>query len=422
MRRRTGRTSGPRTPAILLLLLVAGARCGGNRHPDDSSPSLRPPTESERSGEAVFKRENCGRCHTLFERAGGGQEPVLSSTPPGGSPTSRVGPDLGLEGHRRSDDWQLAHLYAPGALEPGSPMPASRHLFHPENGRPVPTREGIDLVAYLQRLGRGERDVWADRRSLEPAIPAPPAVDDDLGLRGEELYRRHCAPCHGEEGNGRGEAAVLLAIPPRNFVAGPFRYKSTHAGEPPKDSDLFRSITLGSGTGASMPSFDWLSPRDRWALVVRIKRFSSPARPIGLEGPFGRGAPGGPWNDVTNTGPAGERGDPAGEGRRLFEDLGCGSCHGAAATGMTREEAGADWRDATGAPVPWASDLTHACSLRGGASPEALATDILLGVEPAMPSYAADLLESEGLRNLIGYLRSLDTPGRHAAPAGEPKR
>ena len=199
----------------LLILLAAVALVPGCRDRQPSSRAAALPgasdhpdtvlaTDRERSGEAIYRRENCARCHTLFDRP---RDAVVEDT------GSRVGPDLGLEGHRRSDDWHYAHLYAPDAVVRGSRMPASRHLFRPQGGLPVPTEEAADLVGYLQALGRARRDIWAEWRRREPDIPAPPAVDEVLLRRGIDLYGRRCSACHGEAGDGVAALSWASAEP-----------------------------------------------------------------------------------------------------------------------------------------------------------------------------------------------------------------
>ena len=352
------------------------------------------------AGEAIFRRENCGRCHTLYGDPREGSPFMEWEPPPAGSLASRVGPDLGHEGHRRSDDWHSAHLLAPALVVPGSTMPASPHLFRPgPDGRPAPTRDAVDLVAFLQVLGLSSGDVWAARRSREPEIPPPPPADGALRARGNALYEARCAPCHGTSGDGRGQAADLLLFPPRDFVAAHYRFRSTLPGLPPKDEDLFRSVSLGTGTGSAMPGFSFLPATDRWALVLRVKEFSPALRGTGLR--LSPGPPRGP-----------EAGIEPGlieEGRVLWRSLGCPACHGDRGTGLTREEANAAWADPAGVPIPRSGDLTHDCALRAGASGEAVERSIRFGVGLAMPAYGEALPGPRALAALRSFVLWLRT-------------
>ncbi len=324
---------------------------------------------------------------------------------------SRVGPDLGEEGHRHSDDWQYAHLYAPGVLVPGSPMPAMRRFFRAgASGRPHPSEEAVDLVAFLQALGRSRRDIWSEFRRADPEIPAPPAASQALVERGKERYGEYCAACHGAAGDGRGAAAPLLLFLPRDFVAAQYRFRSDDTGDAPLDADLFRTITLGTGTGSAMPTFYWLTAADRWALVLRIKEFSPRLRGRALKAAARPSEDPAGWSEAerhaTGAGPRVE------EGRRLWLDLGCAQCHGGDARGLSREEAGASWADPLGVVVPVSGDLTHACGYRGGASPRAV-DQALFGLGLVMPSYRDAVprkADRQALREYVLALRDGLTP------------
>lgn len=104
--------------------------------------------------------------------------------------TRRLGPDLANVGNRRADaDWQLQHLYAPGAGTKDSTMPAYRFLFTqhrvakghspdalhltgayapPAGIEIVPTEKARALVAYLLSLR-------ADAPLFESPVTPPPA-------------------------------------------------------------------------------------------------------------------------------------------------------------------------------------------------------------------------------------------------------
>jgi mono/diheme cytochrome c family protein len=382
----------------------------------------RPLTGEERAGEAIYRRENCARCHTLFD-APPPEGPVSLPVPPTPSALdARVGPDLGVEGHRRSDDWHHAHHYAPDVVVPGSRMTAYRHLFRPgPDGRPEPTADARRLVAWLQTLGRERRDVWAEVRLRDPAIPAPDGRPDGERLAlGARLYARHCVACHGVRGDGRGPAAALLARPPQDFTAAAQRFRSTPPGEAPRDADLFRSITLGTGTGSAMPGFGHLEAEDRWALVRRIREFAPGlgGRGVELDARDDAPAAAGP---AAGDAPAPAPGDDlVAAGAALFAELGCAACHGPRAEGRTAPGDGTSWRDETGRPIPATGDLRHPCGLRAGASEAALARALHDGVGPVMPSFALAL---EGRpwapRAVRAWLLSLD-PDRGAAGTSAP--
>jgi mono/diheme cytochrome c family protein len=286
-------------------------------------------------------------------------------------------------------------------------MPASPRLFETgataSGGPPAPTVEALRLVAYLQALGRGRRDAWAEFRRRDPLIPPPPAGRSALLQRGRLLYGTLCSTCHGRQGDGQGPAAALLSPPPRDLAAAHYRFKSTPGDELPRPADLYRVITLGTGIGSAMPSFHWLPPPDRWALVFRVQAFSRRPWP----------APSDPGATVATPArepraiPAPPSGADLSEGRRLWDALGCASCHGAAGEGLTAEQAGMRWSGADGPPLRRSGRLTHACDLKGGASGEALLRAVLGGVGVAMPAYGEALPDPATQRALRDYLLSL---------------
>lgn len=421
MKPRHQRPDGSLSLPTLLLTATLLAACGGadstsrvppsggaipsgpqsSAFPPGLGPEIEPGPE-ERMGEEVYRSEHCDRCHTTRDA------PPVSGTAALPVPAlpelfdSRVGPDLGLEGHRRSDDWQYAHLYAPDVLVPGSRMPSSRHLF--EAGPALPPRpkpEAVRLVAWLQALGRGRRDVWAEFRSREPLIPEPPRDDaralDEAGAR---LYSRHCVMCHGEAGDGGGAAAALLRFPPRDLRRGDFHFRSVPIALGASDVDLFRVVTLGTGAGAAMPSFAHLPAADRWALVHRVRAFAAPAAkgaataPTPGEPAFKAPAAPSPAanaaGEAAPRGPSGEDTRPAGE--QIWSAWGCGICHGARGAGGS---------------VTLGSDLRHACTRRGGGSVQAFERALRFGVGTTMPSFAAELEERpEAPRALLAWLEA----------------
>jgi len=125
---------------------------------------LRPYTEQELKGRAIYVREGCWYCHTQqcrtlladTKRSGwkGVDSPV--STPdefvydsPHMFGTKRTGPDLARVGGKYDTQWHRTHLRNPRDLVPGSVMPPFPWIVNdPEQFQ--------GLVAYLQTLGRAK--------------------------------------------------------------------------------------------------------------------------------------------------------------------------------------------------------------------------------------------------------------------------
>lgn len=99
------------------------------------------------------------------------------------------------------------------------------------------------------------------------------SIPKSLMEEGGVAYQRYCIGCHGEAGDGAGEAKAFLSPLPRNFVNGNFKFSSTRSGQLPTDEDLKRTIRNGL-RGSAMPSFALLPERTVDALVAYIKTFS----------------------------------------------------------------------------------------------------------------------------------------------------
>jgi cytochrome c oxidase cbb3-type subunit 2 len=185
--------------------------------------------------------------------------------------------------------------------------------------RPLPTVDAQNVVVYLQRLGtapgmwrrplyvsapprtspfagteerpRRSHDMrvygWAanDGKRVEAAKAAKAkydaAVADWTGRypvlaerleRGKQLFTKHCAGCHGDDGRGNGIGAAHLMPRPRDFTVGKFKYRSTPVGNLPLDGDLYAAIWRGL-PGTAMPSWRELADEQIWTLVDYVKTF-----------------------------------------------------------------------------------------------------------------------------------------------------
>src|SRR3981081_2412197 len=268
-------------------------------------------TASEQRGRVIYGREGCAYCHTQqirslaadVRRFGTPTEPWETKYDyPQLWGTRRIGPDLSREFNLHPRDWQLTHLYNPRLVVRDSVMPPYPWLF---DGSPnQPSQEGLDVLAYIQSLGRPRQLSGFDRQMLsssvqpeiadramagEPSARAtPPAVPiamtagyslsapvlhaapdpDDLQVevsRGGILFAANCASCHGSAGRGDGKASVSLLPRPANLTAARF-------------SDERLSSVLWNGvTGSAMPPWRHVPTEDLRALVAYVQSLEAPA-------------------------------------------------------------------------------------------------------------------------------------------------
>jgi mono/diheme cytochrome c family protein len=125
-------------------------------------------------------------------------------------------------------------------------------------------------------------------QEVAPAEPAPvsengqavapetKAAGTDRGAllaQAKDLFVNHCAACHGETGDGRGDAAKWLYPRPRNFRSAEFRIVTTTNGIP-SDADLLAVLDRGM-PGSAMPPFSHLPQSDKTALVAYVRDLSA---------------------------------------------------------------------------------------------------------------------------------------------------
>lgn len=255
-------------------------------------------TLAETRGRLVYSREGCFTCHSQLVRFTEGD--VRRFGPPSQAwesdrdapqmwGTRRIGPDLARESGRKSSDWQLAHLWNPRVVVPDSVMPGYPWLFDGSAARP--RREALDVVSYLESLGRSAllaglsgpgdlpgRDPEEERRKgmfCDCAIPrtagSAPVWETRLARgeaerfarRGAEVFARDCVGCHGEKGEGDGPAAADLSPAPRNLTTARF-------------SNRRLSELLWNGVrGSSMPPWNDLVTGDLRGLVAYLETLAT---------------------------------------------------------------------------------------------------------------------------------------------------
>ncbi len=81
---------------------------------------------------------------------------------------------------------------------------------------------------------------------------------------GEGVYRKHCAPCHGDDGSASSWAKNSLIPPPRNFTADAARAELTKAR-------MIKSVTEGRPGTAMQPFAGRLSPADIESVVQYVR-------------------------------------------------------------------------------------------------------------------------------------------------------
>lgn len=212
---------------------------------------------------------------------------------------------------------------------------------------------------------------------------------------GKPVYERHCAVCHGLNGDGNGEAAVRLGTKPADFTAGRYKFRSTRSGAGPTDEDLLATLARGVRRTAMVPQRH-LAPPELRAVVAYLKTlsppFAEPGPPPVLVPPAPRGTP-----------------ELVARGARLYRASGCPECHGDGGQG-DGPSARKGMKDARDLPI-LPADLTRR-PLKRGADPRDTWKSIALGLDGTpMPSYA-DALEPGEIWALVLFLESLVTPDR----------
>ncbi|MDH3771078.1 MAG: cytochrome c [Nitrospirota bacterium] len=93
---------------------------------------------------------------------------------------------------------------------------------------------------------------------------------------GKILYEKHCALCHGTNGNGDGPDTQYLKVSPANFHSLESRSKT--------DWDLMTIITFGAAFSPMHGWADRLTEEERWD-VLRYIRILAPFNPMAVYPP-----------------------------------------------------------------------------------------------------------------------------------------
>jgi mono/diheme cytochrome c family protein len=142
---------------------------------------------------------------------------------------------------------------------------------------------------------------------------------------GKSLYTEYCMPCHGVNGDGKGTSYKGLAVPPRNFKLGIYKFGQVVSGELPHDEDFYKILKNGLHGTAMLP---WdLSQQQMFNVVQYIKTFA-PAKWEGADKKLGESI-------VVNRDPYGEahKDSAISRGKEVYHVVAqCWTCHRAYAS------------------------------------------------------------------------------------------
>lgn len=207
-------------------------------------------------------------------------------------------------------------------------------------------------------------------------------------------YRRYCAGCHGELGDGQGENTPWLDPKPRDFTMATFKCRSTLTGTLPTDEDLYNTIARGL-TNSNMPIWNTFSKQQRADLVAYVKTFSprwakeKPGDPIKI-----------PVEPAVTI-------ESISHGKALFTKLECWKCHGPEGKGDGPSAATlTDSKDQPIRPYNFAAggdDSRFKC----GSTNQDIYKIFITGVDGTpMPSFA-DVIQPNDAWDLVHFLRTL---------------
>ena len=213
---------------------------------------------------------------------------------------------------------------------------------------------------------------------------------------GRTLYLRNCAQCHGENGDGAGYATPHLYPRPREFSLGNFKVRSTPSGALPTHQDLINIIRRGMPY-TSMPAWPTLSDQEVSDLAYYLTTFSanfSNAERVPEPLPL-------PSAPAVTT-------ESIELGRALYEETGCGECHGT--FGRGDGPSAETLVDELDFPIR-AADLTQSWTFRGGSSREDIFRTMTTGFNGTpMPSFD-EALTPEQRWAITDFIVSLSESG-----------
>ena len=233
---------------------------------------------------------------------------------------------------------------------------------------------------------------------LTAAVPDRLTAQDTTA--GKVVYVKWCAGCHGDQGDGKGEAANYMLPRPRDFTGAIYKIRTTASGQLPTDADLMRAIDEGL-SGTAMPAWKArLSESERRNVMAYLKTFSTFFADTSqhVQALAFSSEPGG-----------GSGAEALRIGRQFYDSIHCFKCHGQ--QGRGDGPSAPDLHDDPGQPI-FAADLHQNWRFRGGPTVADIYRRLRTGLDATpMPSFS-DLIDKkfltdEQLWRLAQYVRSL---------------
>ncbi len=300
-----------------------------------------------------------------------------------------------------------------------------------QSGTPTDSSERTDKESGNQNETDEQTETDASLGGVKPSPEVSTPVEDDTTSSselGQELYARHCAACHGEQGDGRGIAAAYLFPKPRDFHAGRFRLVSTSNSVPSRE-DLHAVLVRGM-PGSSMPPWGHLSETERNALVdeiMRLRKLGARSYYIKIlkeqeeltdeeitdeevQAEIQEYVDGLPEPGESTVVP--EIGEPTADGiaraKETYAKFGCLQCHGKEGKGDGVEK----MVDSEGYPTA-PRDFTMGI-FKGGDDPASLYRRIAYGM-PGTPMPSSSQMTPEAMVELVHFIRSMSTEEQRKA-------
>jgi mono/diheme cytochrome c family protein len=127
-----------------------------------------------------------------------------------------------------------------------------------------------ELKSIEFRTGKSASGEWVANYSSLEDVPSDAAPNMSLMRLGKERYDIHCAVCHGEYGNGRGQLSQF-GLAPRNLSDPSQSGSYLETAAPWTDGQIYHAISMGSASQIMLGLNDKLSPRERWAIVLYVR-------------------------------------------------------------------------------------------------------------------------------------------------------